>query len=185
MAVSGNEFNPRRALAALMYLAQASSTDLYELMKMLYVADKMHLGLTGRFMAGDDYVAMPKGAMPSGAYDLVKYVRGDHLMHRGLPEVGEYFRVDDKIKIVLARDVPEADISDIARQCLDNVIELYRQHPNWVFWWKEAHDSAWHASLREDALNPPMAIEAVAKATPDNQELLDYLSDPYPEAAEG
>jgi hypothetical protein len=184
MAVPVNEFDPKRALAALMYLVRESSSNLYTLMKMIYVADKIHLRLSGRYMANDDYVAMEQGATPSGAYDLVKYVRGNHQLHRGLPEAQQYFRVIDNTEIELTADVPEDDISQIARQCLDEVIGLYRQHPNWVYWYRQAHDAAWQESLRENALAPQMDILDVAKTTPDNESLLDYLSDPYPEAAE-
>lgn len=185
MAVSGNEFDPKRALAALMYLVRESSSNLYTLMKMIYVADKIHLGLTGRYMAGDDYIAMEQGATPSGAYDLVKYVRGNHQLHRGLPEAKQHFRVVENNKLELISEVPEDDISGTMRQSLDEVIQLYQQHPNWVYWYRKAHDAAWEESVRENAIAPPMDIVAVAKTIPDNDLLLDYLSDPYPEAAEG
>jgi hypothetical protein len=185
MAVAVNSFDPRRALAALTYLVRESSDDLYILMKMLYVADKMHLAKTGRFMAGDDYVAMEQGATPSGAYDLAKFVRGDHRLHRGLANVGEFFRVENRTKLVLTAEVPEEHLSAISKECLDTVVAMYQQHPNWPYWWRLAHDGAWTASLRDNSLAPPMDLQTVAKATPNNEALLEYLADPYPEAAEG
>lgn len=183
MAVSVNEFDPQRALAALMYLVRGASNDLYTLMKMLYVADKKHLSLSGRFIAGDNYVAMERGATPSGAYDLVKYVRGDHCLHRGLPEAKQFFRIEDRTRLELTADVPEDDLSEVAIRCLDEVVEMYRQHPNWVFWYRLAHDAAWQESLQENAPAPPIDIVAVARTTPNSQSLLDYLSDPHPETA--
>jgi len=184
MTVSVNEFDPKIALAALMYLVREASDDLYTLMKMLYVADKKHLSLSGRFIAGDDYIAMENGATPSGAYDLVKYVRGDHSLHRGLPEVNQFIRVEDKTRLELTADVPEDDLSEIAIRCLDEVVGLWHKHPNWVFWYKLAHDTAWQESLQENNPAPPIDIEAVARSIPNSQSLLDYLSDPYPETAD-
>ena len=185
MPVSSIEFDPRRALAALMYLVQNTSNDLYILMKMLYVADKEHLRIAGRFMAGDDYIAMQEGATPSGAYDLVKYVRGDHGVHRGLRDVGNYIRVTNRIEVENVADVPETALSTIAKRCLDDVIQQYREHPNWLYWYRAAHDSAWDDSVSEGAFAPPMNVESIARAIPDNEALLEHIADPYPEAAEG
>jgi len=185
MAVSVNEFDPKPALAAFMYLVSEVSDDLYKVMKMLYVADKLHLHKTGRFIAGDDYIAMEQGATPSGAYDIFKYVRGDHQLDRGLPEAKNFFAVKDRKKIILTNAVPKDDLSPIALECLDSVIALYREHPNWQYWYKQAHDPAWQESLDEGAFAPPMSINAIARTTPDNEDLLAYLADPYPEAKEG
>ena len=185
MAVSGTDFDPRRALAALMYLVREASDDLYILMKMFYVADKEHLRIAGHFMAGDDYFAMPQGSTPSGAYDLVKFVRGDHGIHRGLPEVQEFFEVKNHTQIELIADVPEDAISEVAKQCLDSAVAQYQEHPNWLYWWRAAHDGAWDNTVREDALAPPISVEDIARTTPDNDLLLAHLADPYPEAAEG
>jgi hypothetical protein len=185
MAAQVNEFDPRRALGALMYLARATTNDLYILMKMLYVADKKHLAITGRYIAGDQYVAMEAGATPSGAYDIAKFVRGDHRLHRGFPLARRYIEVRDQTKVNLLADVPEGYISELAQKCLDEVVTLYREHPNWVYWFKQAHDSAWTASLKEGELAPPIDIKAVAGTIKENGPLLDYLADPYPEAAKG
>ena len=185
MAVSAHKFDARKAVAALTYLVREASDNLYTLMKMLYVADKKHLSIAGRFLAGDDYIAMEQGATPSGAYDLVKYVRGDHGNHRGLPEVKNLFRVEDRTRLVLTADVPEEDLSKIAKACLDEVIQLYAMHPNWVYWYREAHDAAWEESVSENAFAPPMAIESVGRTIPNNEPLMELLADPYPEANEG
>ena len=185
MSVSVHQFDPRKSAAALTYLVREASDNLYTLMKMLYVADKKHLSVAGRFMAGEDYIAMEQGATPSGAYDLVKYVRGDHGNHRGLPDVNDLFRVEDRTRLVLTADVPEEDLSDVAKACLDEVVQLHVLHPNWFYWWREAHDSAWQDSVREDAAAPPMAIESVGRTLPNNGPLLKFLADPYPEANEG
>lgn len=185
MSVSSIEFDPRRALAALMYLVQNTSNDLYMLMKMLYVADKEHLRIAGKFIAGDDYIAMQQGATPSGAYDLIKYVRGDHGIHRGLPEVSDFFEVRHHTQIELKADVPGGAISEVARRCLDDVIAQYCEHPNWLYWYRAAHDGAWNESVSEGALAPSMAVESIARVVPDNEDLLEHLANPYPEAAEG
>lgn len=185
MPVVEDQFDAKKAVAALTYLVREASDNLYILMKMLYVADKKHLSLAGRFMSGDQYVAMEQGAIASGAYDLVKFVRGDHGNHRGCPEVRTIFDVEDRTRLVLKADVPERHLSEAAKACLDEVVALYKAHPHWLYWYRQAHDQAWNESVREDAGAPPITIESVGRAIEENESLMEFLADPYPEAQEG
>ena len=71
-----NHFDTEKALEAILYISHKQD-DLLHIMKALFFADKMHLAKYGRSITGDVYIAMPFGHVPSGAFDIVKYVRGD------------------------------------------------------------------------------------------------------------
>ena len=178
MTISIIQFSPKKAVAALAYLINGTTTDMYLLMKMLYVADKKHLAKSGRFIAGDRYVAMPKGATPSGTYDLVKFVRGDGNSHFGFPEAREILTVDsDTHQFELLSNVPEQHLSPAAKECLDEVIEKYKENPSVSYWFRAAHDSAWtKTKVRHPIDNAPqMSDVAIASTIPDSDELQDFL----------
>jgi len=180
VTISIIQFSPKKAVAALAYLINGATTDMYVLLKMLYVADKKHLAKSGRFMAGDKYVAMPKGATPSGTYDLVKFVRGDGDSHFGFPEIRDILTVDPEThQIELLSDVPEQHLSRAAKECLDEVIDKYRENPSLGYWFKAAHDSAWTKTKVRHPIDgaPQISGVAIASTIPDSDELQDYLQE--------
>lgn len=180
MTVSINNFSPEKALAALMYLVRHTTDNMYVVMKMLYVVDKIHLEKTGRFMAGDYYVAMGKGATPSGTYDIVKFVRGDGIYDCGFPKAKDFFSIDcESNRIALKRDVPEQHLSEIARTCLDAVIREYSANSNSGHWFRRAHDSAWSKTraLHPFSKAPDMSDERIAATLPNSNEVLGALSE--------
>ena len=90
-------FQPQKAVAAAAFLIEKTGQSLYTLMKMLYLADRLHLSRHGRFIAGDNYTAMRQGPVPSITYDLFKHVRGERktvpgteLAERSFEYVGEH-----------------------------------------------------------------------------------------------
>lgn len=64
-------FDPKKAIETILYIAQ-SITDKYLLLKILYIADKLHLSKYGRLINGDDYARLDYGIVPSNSYDLLK-----------------------------------------------------------------------------------------------------------------
>jgi hypothetical protein len=67
------EFNQTKAVEAILYLAnKRNDSGIYVICKLLYLADKCSLEKYGRFIFGDSYSAMKRGATPSNAYDLLK-----------------------------------------------------------------------------------------------------------------
>lgn len=178
-AMNITSFEPQSAVAAIMYLASRASNDLYMVMKMLYVADKRHLNDTGRFMYGDNYVAMGEGSTPSGAYDLVKYVRGNNENHYGFPEAKEFFAVDGN-SINLIADVPLDHLSEVALHYLDEVVEENeRAQGHFRYWWKAAHDPSWFFTRESNTISnaPSISVTDIAEKSLENPELVAYLSE--------
>jgi uncharacterized phage-associated protein len=69
-------FNAQKALEVLLYILSKRCTDMYNVLKVIYFADKNHLKRTGHTIFKDRYIAMKNGPVPSGAYDLIKAIRG-------------------------------------------------------------------------------------------------------------
>ena len=180
MAVRIVNFSPASALAAIMRIARDATSDMYTIMKMIYVADKVHFERTGRFMFGDYYASMDYGATPSGAYDLVKFVRGDGA-DIGFPEAKEFIGVNGVThEITLLREVRDESLSTLARECLDDVILDHVQNRRNINYWSEkAHDSAWDTA-RESTGGQTVRMDEreIAKTIPNSDQLLAYLDDP-------
>ncbi len=70
--------NEKKALEALLYLAEKSGggINVYNALKSLFEADKIHLNRFARPVTGDQYIKMHLGTVPSLVYD---YIKGDEL----------------------------------------------------------------------------------------------------------
>lgn len=179
MAIRAETFSPEAAVAAIMFLADRATPNMYDILKMLYVADKRHLNDTGRFMFGDEHCAMEKGALPSRAYDLIKYARGEKDDHYGYPGVRSMIRVDDH-KIRLLQKVPDDYLSASALNHLQSVVDEHRRalSSKW-HWYRAAHDDAWKAAWERRGDNRSEAItpQDIAQCALRNERLLRYLND--------
>ena len=126
-----------KTVEVILYIAHHFD-DLYMLLKTLYYADQDHLSNYGRLITGDRYFALEQGAVPSGAYDMIKFVRGD----KQFPfdeKVKLAFGVEDKIHIVPKRK-PDLDyISDSEIEILDKAIAESIEI-GWSGLWKKSHN---------------------------------------------
>lgn len=171
-------FDPEKATEALLYVASKlprHNATFYIALKILYLADKIHLSRFGRFISGDSYIAMKHGPVPSGAYDIVKHVRGDGLFP--FDHAAKSFAVDEESnQITPLREPDEGLFSDSDLECLNEMIEAYGDKP-----FSEiravSHDAAWDNA---DS-NEMMSLTDIVKTLPDADRLLKHLSDPYPE----
>lgn len=162
------QFNRQKAIETIIYLSkQISDPDIYGVCKLLYFADKTHLEKYGRFIYGETYCAMKNGATPSNTYDLLKEISEKPL--KGLRLEGHM--------VVPSRE-PNLDLlseSDI--ECLDQVIKVWGNVPNWERK-NAAHDEAWQKAWdsRGTKGSVPMPIENIVALFDDPDELIDYLS---------
>jgi uncharacterized phage-associated protein len=69
-------FKAEKALEVLLYILSKGCTNMYNVLKVVYFADKAHLKRTGHTLFKDRYIAMRNGPVPSGTYDLIKAIRG-------------------------------------------------------------------------------------------------------------
>lgn len=136
-----NHFDTQKAIEAILYISYKQN-DLLHIMKALFFADKMHLAKYGRSITGDVYIAMPYGHVPSGAFDIVKFVRGDGKYIIEAP-AKEAFAVinNDEIKPKRSPNLEyfsESDIESIEfgiayveKKSIDELSELCKNEPSY------------------------------------------------------
>ncbi len=164
------EFRPQKALAVTAYLAEQSGQSMYTILKMVYVADRMHLESYGRPITGDNFIAMKQGACPSRIYDSMKALRGEPKTNF-LPDSEKYLVVDSTTHEVdvLARPAMDA-LSATDLECLESTIALLKSR-GWQHIRDLAHDNAWKGT----SLNATMDALEIAKNTKNGEALVSHL----------
>lgn len=67
------EINYAKTIEAILYvLSKGSAVNMYNVLKIMFEADKTHLNLHGRPVTGDSYVKMEHGTVPSNIFDMFK-----------------------------------------------------------------------------------------------------------------
>ena len=164
-----NRFDLEKAIEVLLHIAERS-TNIYNILKVLYFADREHLAKYGRLICGDSYVAMRHGPVPSGAYDLIKHARGDGFRWMNVP-ITEAFSIQGHT--VVPRRKANLDLlSESDLECLDAAIAKYG-HLSFSRLKNLSHDKAYESSDENDFI----PLEAIVKTLPDGDLLLSYLQD--------
>jgi len=162
------QFNQAKAVEAILYLApKVSDSDIYGICKLLYLVDKTSLEKYGRFIFGESYSAMVGGATPSNIYDLFKRARQAPI--NGIKVEGN--------QVVVQRE-PDLDcLSESDIECLEQIISIYGNVPNWRRG-DDAHDDAWRKAWdkRGSKESVSMPIESIVELLANPDDLIDYLS---------
>lgn len=128
------KFDENKALAAILFVASQlraktpeQRADLYKLLKVLYFADRKHLARHNRAIAGDHYVAMADGPVPSRIYDMLKSIRGDGYYSPKSESFGQQLRNSIQFEShisVLPLDHPDLDeLSETDIECLAEAVD--------------------------------------------------------------
>ncbi len=173
-AMGPHTFDPEKATEAILFVANRARGDMYATLKLLYLADKLHLHRYGRFLFGDEHYALPYGPVPQGAYDLLKYVRGTSRAVE-YPPAREAFVLEGNT-IRTLREVDRSVFSDSDEECLNEVLEQFGG-ANFNGLKHAAHDAAFHATSRGQRIAP----EAIASMTDDAAALIQHLADSAPD----
>lgn len=165
-----NLFDPEKALNAILWIAKRiPSPTFHSISKLLYFADRLHLERYGRLISGDSYVAMKNGPVPSGAYDIMKAVRGDGTCAVEA-EAQEALTVDGRYHVIPRRAANEAHFSESDLECLHETIQQYGSLS-----FKEltdlSHDAAWDSADENDIIE----LEQIIATLPDGASLLEHL----------
>ena len=173
------KYNRTKALHSLLYLCKRlpQPVDVYTALKVIYFADKLHLERFGRLMFGDRYIAMENGPVPSGAYDIVKYVGGRSVVDLAFPEAAEKLystRTD-----LIPKGAPDREL--FSRSELICLAECASKYGSMSFTElkKISHDEAWK---KADA-NGEIDIEHIALMLQDGSAIVGHLNDRSPGAA--
>lgn len=165
-----NQFDPEKALNAILWIAKrVPSPTFHSISKLLYFADRLHLQRYGRLINGDSYVAMKNGPVPSGAYDIMKAVRGDGMCAFG-KEAQEAFTVDGGHDVIPRRNANEALFSESDLECLHEAIQQYG-HLSFKELTRISHDAAWDSADENDIIE----LEQIIATLPDGPSLLAHM----------
>jgi hypothetical protein len=158
------EFNRTKAIESILYLAnKLPNPGKYIICKRLYLADKRSLENYGRFIFGDSYSAMERGATPSSAYDLLKEAAETPV--EGIEVQGN--------RVIPLRESNLDCLSQSDIECLEQAIQV----PSWRIK-QEAHDDAWQKSWdnRGNKGSAEIPVENIAKLFSNSDDLIDYLA---------
>lgn len=134
-----NERKAAQAAAQLLLAHEGHSMDLYNLIKLLYVADRRALIATGYTITGDKMVSMERGPVLSLVYDAIKG------KPRPKPHAwADYVRRQGDNTLVLRTDAPENDElspyvlkllakvhADFGNHTFGDLKEMTHEFPEW------------------------------------------------------
>ena len=176
-------FEVDKAIAATALLVQETNESLYPIMKMMYLADKLHLEKFGRFIAGEQYCAMEKGPVPSFTYSLLKHVRGDESSDKEFLRAREFFIYNANHTIALKKSPDLEELSESEISSLRAVIDTYKRVGKWAIR-DMSHDSAWkHAWTLISRLfkkSARMSKESIAQEFDNADQILEHIRDESP-----
>ncbi|WP_204103218.1 MULTISPECIES: Panacea domain-containing protein [Spirulina sp. CCY15215] len=179
-------FNAEKGIEAILYIIKngAKPTSLH-ISKVMYFADRKHLETYGRFICGDRYIAMKRGPVPSGIFNLITNIRDNNksnqysLITEIFEKANSAFYVENHCCIKPCRDINKNLFSQSDLECLDFSIQKYGNLSADRLT-DLSHDRAWKKADESDNIN----IEDIVKTLENSEDLLEYLKDMYPGEAE-
>lgn len=161
------DVNERKALEAIVYvLSKRATVNVYNLLKVIYAADKYHLNNEARPVTGDVYIKMPYGTVPSVIYDMTK-LESLPLACTGLDEYPFEKVNGHDLKAKRTPDLSFFSESDI--EALEYGIKEYIDLAFKEVEQKNHSEKCWI----EGELNSPISYESMIE----NPEILKYLNE--------
>jgi len=167
-----HHFDKEKAIESILFIAERDK-DLYRIMKLFYLADKLHLQRYGRLIAGDIYFAMKSGPVPSESYDLLKKVKGYQGKKHGITDLGfllNYYTVKPQ------RDFDPDLLSESEMECLTDTMNEYG-HLSSADLKKASHDEAyekaWENRINRNSV--PISLKSIAEFLPEKDLILGHL----------
>ena len=173
-------FDADKAIESVLYILQQGTNPTFlHISKVMYFADREHLEKYGRFICGDNYVAMKRGPVPSRIYDLLKILRGDTLLFN-LPNsivanAQSSLKIKEKYNVHRLRDANLDFFSDSDLKCLDQAVKDYGNLSSEELT-NLSHDQAWQSANENDFIE----IEDIVTTLNNANELMEHLQDQHP-----
>lgn len=165
-----SEFDIRKAIEAIVYVSHRTH-NLFRIMKILYFADKFHLQEYGRLITGDRYIAMRDGPVPSEAYEIIRYVRGDGIVELDASTKAA-IKVERRVNVKPLRQ-PDLDrLSESDVECLKRAVAQYAKM-SYDDLWKAAHAEQPYNDAQRDNTIP---LTSIIKSLPNSKEILEYMN---------
>lgn len=185
MAIRENSFLPETGLEALLLIAGLlNSPDVYDVVRVRYLADKAHLSEYGFLGSRDHYVAMAFGAVPSYTYEILKLAREDMNVFSEdrtfAKSVRNSLRVErgGKNRVKAERPMSPAHLSDAEIACIRDAAERYARMPEadrQAVVQDNAWLEAWTKAEQRDSPQHPMSLASIAQTLDNAEEVAAYL----------
>lgn len=183
MAMTGrtNEtFEIDKAIVVLGYFVEHTRESMYSLMKLMYLADKLHLERFGRFIVGDTYCALQQGPVPSHTYNMMKHLRGEQQDEAfAIAEKFFAYRDGHALELLQRVDMEELSLGEIS--CLEAIYDVYKSLGKWGVR-DLSHDTAWANAWdsKRSKKSVPIAIEKIASQLDNGEIVIRHLSNRHP-----
>jgi uncharacterized phage-associated protein len=169
MTVRIGTFDPQKAIEAVLVVAsKVADPTFHRISKLLYFADKLHLGKYGRFICGDDYVAMRHGPVPSRIYDMLKAAAS-----RGESPWAQKTKLAFDVNNYTVKPQRPPDLTRLSaseRACLEEAIKTFGGK-SFSELTNASHDAAWRAADENDLIT----VEDIARTLPNAVEVLEHV----------
>lgn len=165
-------------LAPCLYvLNKTGKLSKHHLSKILYFADKFHIGKYGRTLTGQRYVAMKNGPVPSQIYDFIKFVEGrsdGSFLGSYVQCIAEFIGFIPNYFVIAKKP---ADIDFLSKSAIDALDESIAKYGNASFGLRtdESHDSAWKEAWERPGKNKDISIVEIARSAGANSSMIEYI----------
>jgi len=179
-----SQFNLKIALNATLYLVQkiGPTADKFQIVRLLYLADRARLLRWGQTITGDQFAALPWGPVGSETLDMLDAAMGDPNRDQDLGQyLRQYISVEGKpTNRVTAKKLPDMRCLAIADlEALDEVLAAhghYSLDERFQRLVEVTHDRAYHAAKERNA--HWMTYEDLAEGDEDLLDLLKLDAEP-------
>ena len=174
-----------KGLQVLKYItSKHPDQEYYKVLKMLYLADKVHLLKCGKLIVPDKYEKYAHGPVPSLCYEIVKYIsdRQEYYSHpfdERIKKEIEVIKSPETGKLTKLHNLTEPDLDYLSEtniKCLDEAIAKYG-HCSFDELKDETHDDIYR-SVTE--IKDEISILDMAKVLDKSGALIKHLEDIYP-----
>jgi hypothetical protein len=165
------QFDFDKALEAILYIAKRiPDPTFHKISKIFYLADLAHLEKYGRFIAGDRYIAMEYGPVPSETNNIMRAARGEDQQRANKEIIENAFEVEGNHKVKPLREARPSVFSRSDLECLDVSITTYGRK-SFGYLTDKTHDAAWKAT----ADGQEMRLEVIISMFKDAEALREHL----------
>jgi len=133
----GFKMNRRKAIECVLWIIRRGESNMYNICKILFAAEKYHLNTYGRPITGDEYMAMPYGTVPSWILDQIKdenstkpFIKYEHILVAEREPIMKFFSKSD-VKAL------EHGYEEYAGLAFNAVEEKNHKEPAWVKNWEQ------------------------------------------------
>jgi len=148
--------------------------NIYNVLKILYFADREHLLNYNGLMIFDKYIKKERGPVPNLCYDILKFVQDTNYEKKFAESIKKEIEVrsDDTIK-----NITEPNLYYLAKtsiKCLDKAIEEYKDYKDDQLEIK-SHDKIYESVN----FNEEITVFDMAKFLDESGELTEYLQETF------